>query len=151
MTGRHEAADSPARPFHLAVPVHDLDTARDFYGGILKCPEGRSDATWVDFNLYGHQLVCHLSATATGLTAGALNLVDGDAVPVPHFGVVLPIHEWQALSEQLRAASVDFLLGPRTRFSGQAGEQGTFFVQDPSANVLEFKGLRDLGMLFRAG
>lgn len=150
MTGRHDATDSPARPFHLAVPVHDLDAARAFYGGVLNCPEGRSDATWIDFNLYGHQFVCHLSATATGVVAGNLSLVDGDAVPVPHFGVVLPMDEWRKLSEQLRAAGIDFLLGPRIRFAGQAGEQGTLFVRDPSGNILEFKGLRDIKELFRA-
>jgi len=150
MTGRHEATDSPARPFHLAVPVHDLSAARAFYGGVLNCPEGRSDANWVDFNLYGHQVVCHLSAAAPAGVAGNLNLVAGDAVPVPHFGVVLPMDEWRSLGEQLRSAGVNFLLGPRIRFAGQAGEQGTLFIQDPSRNIIEFKGLYSIGELFRA-
>jgi len=150
MTGKHEALDRPLRPFHLAVCVHDLNAARAFYGDLLNCAEGRSDDNWIDFNLYGHQFVCHLSATMTGIVPGNLNLVDGDAVPVPHFGVVLPMDEWRALSAQLRAAGVDFLLEPRTRFAGEAGEQGTLFVQDPSGNVLEFKGFQDIGELFRA-
>lgn len=135
------------RPFHLAFPVHDLAAARAFYGELLGCPEGRSSDTWVDFNLYGHQIVAHL---VPGRAAGAIahNRVDGDAVPVPHFGVVLSMEEWQALAERLKRAGVRFLIEPRIRFAGQVGEQATMFLCDPSGNALEFKAFADERQLF---
>ncbi len=134
-------------PFHVAVPVHDLQAARRFYSGLLKCSEGRSDSRWVDFNLYGHQFVCHLSESGRP-SASALNAVDGEQVPVPHYGVVLGLKDWEQLVEQLRAADAEFLIAPDVRFVGQPGEQATFFIADPSGNVLEFKGLRNLSNLF---
>jgi extradiol dioxygenase family protein len=130
----------PLPPFHLAIPVHDLAGARAFYGQLLGCPEGRSTERWTDFNLYGHQLVCHLATgQAGGNRTGHHNPVDGHEVPVPHFGVVLDRPEWEALAERLRAAGVTFLIEPHVRFRGQAGEQATMFFLDPSGNVLEFK------------
>jgi putative membrane protein len=141
------------RPFHLAVPVRDLDEARAFYGGMLGCAEGRSDSAWVDFDLGGHQLVCHLDPEAgRGAASGAIHkAVDGDDVPVPHFGMVLSMEEWRSLADRLQAAGAVFELPPRVRFQGRAGEQATFFIRDPSGNALEFKGLRDLGQLFATG
>ena len=128
-------------PFHIAVPVRDLDEARQFYGGILGCPEGRSSAHWVDFNLYGHQFVCHLNPALGqhGMVEAQFNPVDGDSVPVPHCGVVLEMQEWHALAERLRSKSVRFLIEPHMRFKGSAGEQATMFFLDPSGNALEFK------------
>lgn len=133
-------------PFHLAIPVTDLSAARAFYGDLLGCEEGRSAARWIDFNLYGHQLVCHLVEDAGRGEPGVSghNPVDGDAVPVPHFGLVLPRAHWDALSERLREAGVRFLIEPRIRFAGQAGEQGTLFILDPSGNALEFKTFQDV-------
>ncbi len=142
------------RPFHLAIPVRDLEEARGFYGGLLGCREGRSAATWVDFDLAGHQLVCHLeSRSPEGAPPGreASNLVDGDEVPVPHFGVVLGMAQWEALAQRLAAAGAAFVLPPRVRFVGRPGEQGTFFLRDPSGNALEFKGFADLRQLFATG
>lgn len=138
------------RPFHLAVPVGDLAAARRFYGDLLGCPEGRSDAHWVDFDLMGHQFVCHLDPALAGRTRlpPVTSGVDGDEVPVPHFGVVLTMPEWQALADRLSAAGVQFILPPHVRFQGLPGEQATLFLADPSGNVLEFKGFRDLGQLF---
>jgi len=140
----------PLTPFHLAIRVRDLDAARRFYGGVLGCREGRSAATWVDFDLNGHQLVCHL---APGPAADAhTNLVDGDQVPVPHFGVVLEMGPWQALAEHLRSAGIEFVIEPHVRFEGQPGEQATMFFLDPSGNALEFKAFRDIGaQLFATG
>jgi extradiol dioxygenase family protein len=137
--------DQQLAPFHLAIPVHDLDAARAFYGGLLGCPEGRSAPHWVDFNLYGHQLVCHLATPKPGRTAiGHHNPVDGHAVPVPHFGVVLERAGWEALSKRLQAAGVEFLIEPHVRFRGLAGEQATMFFLDPSGNALEFKAFKDV-------
>ena len=133
-------------PFHLAFPVHDLAAARAFYGDLLGCPEGRSSADWVDFDLEGHQIVAHLAPEEA--RPAPTNAVDGDAVPVRHFGLVLPWARWEALAERLKGAGVAFLVPPRVRFAGQAGEQGTFFVADPSGNALEFKAFRDEGQLF---
>jgi hypothetical protein len=133
-------------PFHLAFPVHDLAAARAFYGGVLGCPEGRSSDTWVDFNLYGHQIVAHLAPVRAG--AVAHNPVDGDDVPVPHFGIVLGMDEWQALAGRLRQAGVKFVIEPHIRFQGQAGEQATMFFLDPSGNALEFKAFADPSKLF---
>lgn len=134
-------------PFHLALPVHDLDAARHFYGEVMGCAEGRSDTDWIDFNLYGHQIVAHCVGTKRDAVAGH-NLVDGHSVPVPHFGVVLPPAEWRALAERLRAAGVEFVIEPYTRFAGEPGEQSTMFFYDPSGNALEFKAFRDIDQLF---
>jgi len=131
-------------PFHLAIPVHDLAEARAFYGGLLACPEGRSAPRWVDFDLYGHQLVCHLTPPQPG-PAGSVqhNPVDGHDVPVPHFGVVLDRETWDALATRLQAAGIEFLIEPHVRFRGLAGEQATMFFLDPSGNALEFKSFDD--------
>lgn len=130
--------------FHLAFPVDDLDAARAFYGGILGCGEGRSAATWVDFNFHGHQLVAHLAAPS----AITRNPVDGDAVPVPHFGLVLGWDAWEALRDRLTAAGRRFEIEPHIRFEGQPGEQATMFLFDPAGNALEFKAFKDIGQLF---
>jgi hypothetical protein len=136
-------------PFHLAVPVHDLAAARAFYGGLFGCAEGRSDTTWVDFDFFGHQLVAHLDAQRSAFTPPTqYNEVDGHAVPVPHFGVVLDWSDWHALAQRLRAAGIRFVIEPAIRFSGQVGEQATFFVYDPSGNALEFKAFREPARLF---
>lgn len=135
-------------PFHLAFPVHDIEAARAFYGGILQCEEGRSDINWVDFNLYGHQIVTHFSPESCAADPHS-NPVDGHAVPVPHFGVVLPWDEWEALADRLRDAGMHFVIAPYVRFEGQTGEQATMFFLDPSGNALEFKAFRDPGELFR--
>jgi extradiol dioxygenase family protein len=137
----------PLAPFHLAVPVHDLAAARAFYGGTFGCAEGRSSAEWVDFDLYGHQLVAHLDRSARPHVRGT-NEVDGHDVPIPHFGVVLPWDDWHALAERLRAAGQRFEIEPCIRFRGQVGEQATFFLYDPSGNALEFKAFRDPSRLF---
>ena len=133
-------------PFHLAFPVRDLSEARAFYGGLLGCPEGRSSPEWIDFNLYGHQVVAHLAPQETQIAA--TNAVDGDNVPVRHFGVVLPMDEWDALADRLRAAGQRFIIEPHIRFKGEVGEQATMFFLDPSGNALEFKAFRDLASLF---
>jgi extradiol dioxygenase family protein len=135
-------------PFHLAVPVHDLEAARSFYGELLGCAEGRSSDHWIDFNFYGHQFVAHLQDDHPGKEGLHHNPVDGHAVPVPHFGVVLPWEDWQALADRLQAAKVDFIIEPYIRFKGEPGEQATLFFLDPSGNALEFKAFRDLGQLF---
>ena len=133
-------------PFHLAFPVHDLEAARAFYGGTLGCPEGRSAAEWIDFDFFGHQIVAHLAPDAA--RAAANNPVDGHDVPVPHFGAVLTIAEWEALAERLTAADVDFVMEPTVRFRGEPGEQATMFFRDPSGNALEIKAMRDPANLF---
>ena len=138
-----DSAERP--PFHLAFPVHDLAAAREFYGGLLGCPEGRAGERWVDFDLTGHQIVAHLVPGAGG---GSTSAVDGDAVPVPHFGAVLPWNDWHTLSERLRAAGVEFVIEPRVRFRGALGEQATLFLRDPSGNALEFKAFQDPSKLF---
>ncbi len=134
------------RPFHLAFPVHDLAAARAFYGGTLGCAEGRSSDHWIDFDLFGHQIVAHLDPAAHAVAVS--NAVDGHDVPVPHFGVVLTMPDWQALSERVAAAGVRFGIEPHIRFKDQPGEQATMFFQDPSGNALEFKAFADDGMLF---
>ena len=133
-------------PFHLAFPVHDLDAARAFYGGLLGCPEGRSDARWIDFDFFGHQIVAHLSPEAK--PRAHTNPVDGHDVPVPHFGAVLPMEEWRALADRLEAAGTDFVISPTVRFEGEPGEQATMFFLDPSGNALELKAMRDPAKLF---
>ena len=139
---------STLAPFHIAFPVNDLDAARAFYGGVLQCPEGRSSQAWVDFNLYGHQIVAHLAPDKQGRAPRAHNLVDGDEVPVPHFGVVLPPDLWSALAGRLKAAGVAFVIEPHTRFEGLPGEQSTMFFHDPAGNALEFKSFASLERLF---
>ena len=134
-------------PFHLAFPVTSLAKARAFYGGLLGCPEGRSSDAWVDFDLYGHQIVAHLAPGETGARAGT-SAVDGDDVPVRHFGVVLPMDEWQALADRLTKAGVKFVIEPHIRFKGEVGEQATLFFLDPCGNALEFKAFKDIGRLF---
>lgn len=133
-------------PFHIAFPVDDLDAARHFYGTLLGCPEGRSDADWIDFNLYGHQIVAHRVARRESVAGH--NPVDGHDVPVPHFGVVLPPDQWRALADRLQGHGVTFVIEPQTRFAGQPGEQSTMFFLDPAGNALEFKAFADLDRLF---
>ena len=132
--------------FHLAFPVHDLEEARRFYGGVLGCTEGRSSDIWVDFNLYGHQIVAHKVGTVSNQVR--TNPVDHDNVPVPHFGLVLGMEEWEALAARLRDKQVEFLIEPKIRFKGEIGEQATMFLLDPSGNALEFKGFRDFANVF---
>jgi extradiol dioxygenase family protein len=132
--------------FHLAFPVHDLDKARAFYGDLLGCPEGRSAAEWVDFDFFGHQIVAHL--TPVPGVGEVANMVDGDHVPVRHFGVVLSLGKWAEISEKLRNANAQFLIEPHVRFKGEPGEQATLFVLDPSGNALEFKAFADDRMVF---
>ena len=134
-------------PFHIAFPVDDLHAARRFYGEVLGCPEGRSAAEWIDFDLYGHQIVAHLAPARRGGTEHA-NPVDGHDVPVPHFGVVLDPEDWTALAGRLRAAGVRFVIEPHTRFRGEVGEQSTMFFLDPAGNALEFKAFADRSQLF---
>jgi extradiol dioxygenase family protein len=132
--------------FHLAFPVHDLAEARRFYGDLLGCPEGRSSDDWVDFNFYGHQIVAHLSPDEAGHRN--TSAVDGDDVPVRHFGAILPMGQWQALADKLTQAGTDFVIEPHVRFKGQVGEQATMFFLDPSGNALEFKAFGDLSQVF---
>ncbi|MBI1379475.1 MAG: glyoxalase [Planctomycetaceae bacterium] len=133
-------------PFHIAFAVTDLAQARAFYGELLGCAEGRSAPRWVDFDLFGHQLSAHL--VDGGLDAVATNEVDGDGVPVRHFGLILPWDDWHALAARLGARGTAFLIAPRIRFEGQVGEQATFFLLDPSGNALEFKSFRDPARVF---
>jgi uncharacterized protein len=140
------SAAAPLRPFHLAIPVHDLAAARGFYGELFGCAEGRSSAEWVDFDFFGHQLVAHLDP---GRRAPPhFNTVDSHEVPVPHFGIVLAWEDWQGLSARLRAAGTHFAIEPGIRFAGEVGEQATMFLYDPSGNALEFKSFRDPARLF---
>ena len=132
--------------FHLAFPVRDLDEARTFYGGLLGCPEGRSDTQWVDFDFFGHQIVAHLSPNEAGHKEH--NLVDGDAVPVRHFGAILSMMQWRELAARLAARKVPFIIEPDIRFAGTPGEQATFFVLDPSGNALEFKAFENEERIF---
>ena len=134
------------RPFHLAFPVHDLAAARHFYGQVMGCPEGRSSEHWIDFDLFGHQIVAHLDPQAKPVAVE--NAVDGHDVPVPHFGVVLEWDDWHRLAERLEAAGISFGIGPHIRFAGKVGEQATMFFRDPSGNALEFKAFRDPDQLF---
>ncbi len=134
------------QPFHLAIQVRNIEEARRFYSGLLGCSEGRSAAHWVDFNLYGHQLVCHLNPQLgeQGRIESLYNPVDGHGVPVPHFGVVLNMDDWQRLADRLTAAGVEFIIEPYVRFLGQPGEQATLFLLDPSGNALEFKAFGNI-------
>ncbi len=133
-------------PFHVAIPVHDVQLARAFYRDILGCPEGRSSEQWVDFDLYGHQFVIHYKPKSAD--SNHTNEVDGHAVPVPHYGVVLPWDEWEALAERLQKAEIEFVIEPYIRFEGEPGEQATMFFLDPCGNALEFKAFKDLGQMF---
>ena len=133
-------------PFHLAFPVHDLAAARGFYGELLGCPEGRSSGEWIDFDFFGHQIVAHLVAQAGPRPHH--NPVDGHDVPVPHFGAVLGMAEWQALAERLKAAGTEFVIEPNIRFRGQPGEQATMFFLDPSGNAVEIKAMANPDNLF---
>jgi extradiol dioxygenase family protein len=133
-------------PFHLAFPVDDLGAARRFYGELLGCPEGRSADEWIDFDLYGHQIVAHLAPEAARVRA--TNPVDGEDVPVPHFGIVLPMDQWRTLAGRLEGAGVDFVIPPTVRFEGQPGEQATMFFRDPAGNALEFKAMANPENLF---
>jgi extradiol dioxygenase family protein len=136
----------PVAPFHLAFPVKNLATARDFYGELLGCPEGRSSDQWIDFDFHGHQLVAHLAPDECD--SPATNAVDGHAVPVRHFGAVLEWQQWHDLADKLRTAGIGFLIEPGIRFAGQVGEQATMFFLDPSGNAIEFKAFRDPSQLF---
>jgi len=132
--------------FHLAFPVNDLDKAREFYGGVLGCAEGRSSDAWIDFNLFGHQIVAHLAPENAGVKHR--NEVDADHVPVPHFGIVLPMDEFKNLAEKLEGKEVEFIIEPKIRFAGEVGEQATMFFLDPSGNALEFKAFADFSQVF---
>ncbi|MBY6064063.1 glyoxalase [Pseudidiomarina sediminum] len=138
--------DSVVRPFHLAIPVDDLVRAREFYGTVLGCAEGRSAEQWIDWNFFGHQLVTHVAPKPAEQPHH--NPVDGHAVPVPHFGVVLTMSDWQQLAERVRAHDIAFVIEPYVRFAGEPGEQATMFFYDFSGNALEFKAFNDLAQLF---
>ena len=132
-------------PFHLAIPVHNLKKAHDFYGNLLNCQQGRSSSHWIDYNFFGHQLVIHLDEN---LKNSSFNTVDGKEIPVPHFGLVLDWTDWQSLKDKLATAKVDFIVDPYIRFQGEMGEQATMFLLDPSSNALEFKAFKDIDQLF---
>ena len=132
------------QPFHLAIPVDDLQAARGFYGELFGCEEGRSSDHWIDYNFFGHQLVVHMAPKGEL----AHNPVDGKSVPVPHFGVVLAWDDWHALADKLTKAGCEFVIEPGIRFEGLPGEQATFFLFDPARNALEFKAFRDMDQLF---
>ena len=134
-------------PFHIAFPVDDLDAARAFYGGVLGCPEGRSSAEWIDYDLFGHQIVAHPKPRPATKDVHH-NAVDGHAVPVPHFGVVLTMDRWEQFAERLRGFGVRFEIEPYIRFKGEVGEQATMFFYDPAGNALEFKAFADMSQVF---
>lgn len=134
-------------PFHLAFPVHDIAAARQFYGDLLGCPEGRSSPEWIDFNFYGHQIVAHLAPDECG-RRGASSKVDDHDVPVRHFGAVLDLAQWQQLADKLKAAGTKFVIEPYVRFKGEPGEQATMFFHDPSGNAIEIKAFANLDSLF---
>jgi hypothetical protein len=144
--GEHEMKD--ITPFHLAFPVDDLAAARHFYGTVLGCPEGRSADTWIDFDLFGHQIVAHYKPHEAVTQESHHNKVDGHDVPVPHFGVVLPMDTWEELANRLKEAGVKFVIEPYIRFKGEVGEQATMFFLDPAGNALEFKAFADISQLF---
>ena len=141
---------SELTPFHIAFPVDDLAKARHFYGTVLGCPEGRSSSDWIDFDLFGHQIVAHYKPRSETGNVVHHNPVDGHDVPVPHFGVVLTMHKWNALAERLKKANTKFVIEPCIRFKGQVGEQATTFFLDPAGNALEFKAFNDMTQLFAA-
>jgi uncharacterized protein len=131
--------------FHLAFPVHNLNEARKFYGEVLECEEGRSSEYWIDFNLFGHQIVAHLAENA-GIVHR--NEVDADNVPIPHFGIVMQMEDWKAFAEKLKSKGIEFIIEPKIRFADEVGEQATMFFLDPSGNALEFKGFNDFSSVF---
>jgi len=135
-------------PFHIAFPVDDLAAARAFYGGLLGCEEGRSSDQWIDFSLYGHQIVAHLKPKDPQVAGAHHNPVDGHDVPVPHFGVVLAMADWELLAARLQEAGVSFIIAPYIRFKGEVGEQATMFFLDPAGNALEFKSFADMSQIF---
>lgn len=135
-------------PFHLAIPVDDLNAAHAFYHGVLGCPLGRQSDHWIDFDFFGHQLVTHLAPDDVAAMRDQRGAVDGDAVPVRHFGCVLDWPIWESLAERLKSSNVEFVLDPKVRFKDKPGEQGTFFVRDPAGNALEFKSFRNMDQLF---
>ena len=135
-------------PFHLAIPVKDLIVTHTFYKEVLECKEGRSAEKWVDFDLFGHQLVLHEKSDMASKDRRSSNEVDGHDVPVPHFGVVLDWEDWIKLSERLKAQNIKFIIDPYIRFEGEVGEQATMFFLDPEGNALEFKAFKDIGLLF---
>lgn len=137
---------SKLTPFHVAVPVHDVELARAFYRDVLGCPEGRSDTQWVDFNLYGHQFVIHYKPRNEDTSHH--NPVDGHSVPVPHYGVVLEWKDWEELAARLKKMNIKFIIEPYIRFKGEVGEQATMFLGDPCGNALEFKAFKDIDQLF---
>lgn len=136
------------RPFHIAFPVDDLAAARHFYGTVLGCPEGRSSDQWIDFDLFGHQIVAHLQPRPASAGAPHSSSVDNHEVPIPHFGVVLTPSDWEALAHRMKAAGTKFIIEPYTRFKGEVGEQSTMFFLDPAGNALEFKAFADLSRMF---
>jgi extradiol dioxygenase family protein len=135
-------------PFHIAFPVDDIPAARIFYGSVLGCPEGRSSENWIDFDLFGHQIVAHYKPRDPATADAHHNPVDGHDVPVPHFGVILEMPEWESLAERLKAADAKFVIEPYIRFKGQVGEQATMFFLDPAGNALEFKAFADMSQIF---
>ena len=138
-------------PFHLAIPVTDLDAAEDFYANVLGCGIGRRSSEWIDFNLFGHQLVCHEVAASAANKVDPSNAVDGHDVPIPHFGVVLEMDTWKTLRDRLIANEIQFIIEPHIRFADQVGEQATMFFHDPSGNAVEFKAFADIETeLFKA-
>lgn len=137
---------SQLAPFHIAIPVHNLEECRIFYRDILNCEEGRSSDHWVDFNFFGHQLVIHFKEQFN--TTETANLVDGKHVPVPHYGVVLDWDIFHAFAEELKLKNIQFIIEPYIRFEGLVGEQATMFFKDPAGNALEFKAFRDIDQLF---
>ncbi|MBH5322222.1 VOC family protein [Aurantiacibacter sediminis] len=138
-------------PFHLAFPVHDLIAAREFWGEVMGCEEGRSSDDWIDFDFYGHQIVAHQAPSIVAKGGHGSNPVDGHDVPVPHFGIVLGMEEWQELADRLTARGVEFEIEPHIRFQGQPGEQATMFFRDPSGNAIEMKAFADCSKLFAKG
>tara|TARA_B100000674_G_C37945414_1_gene964689 strand:+ start:1319 stop:1738 length:420 start_codon:yes stop_codon:yes gene_type:complete len=132
-------------PFHLAIPVHDLKVAQDFYGQLLNCQQGRSSDHWIDYNFFGHQLVVHLDKNINKKT---FNAVDGKNIPIPHFGLVLDWIQWESLKQKLQKSNMEFIVDPYIRFKGQIGEQATMFFLDPSGNALEFKAFKNMDQLF---
>ena len=136
------------QPFHLAIEVRDLISSREFYGQLFGCSEGRSSDHWIDYDFFGHQLVCHVSDDYPAIKQRTSNPVDGHQVPVPHFGVVLSLEDWESLAMRLLKAKIAFIIEPCVRFAGQVGEQSTMFLLDPSGNALEFKAFKDISQLF---
>ena len=132
--------------FHLAIPVSDLDTANDFYINVLGCSKGRSSSKWIDFNFYGHQLVCHEVKKSVNKDS---NDVDGNNIPVPHFGIILEWNQFQKLSADLQSKNINFIIEPTIRFKGQVGEQAIMFLKDPSSNAIEFKSFRNNDEIFK--